>query len=209
MILGKFLEAKAKGRTSEAIKKLMGLQAKTARVIREGVTLDIPVDQVVKDDVVLVRPGEKIPVDGIILTGSSSIDESMITGESLPVEKHPGDIVIGGTINKLGSFEFTATRVGAETTLAQIIRLVEDAQGSKAPIQAVADRISAYFVPAVIIIALITFVVWYFVLGATLSFCFNGLYGRNRDCLPLRFRFGHPDRDHGWHRRRRRTRHFN
>ena len=170
VIWGKFLETKAKGRTSEAIKKLMGLQAKTARVIREGVTLDIPVDQVVKDDVVLVRPGEKIPVDGIILTGSSSIDESMITGESLPVEKHPGDIVIGGTINKLGSFEFTATRVGAETTLAQIIRLVEDAQGSKAPIQAVADRISAYFVPAVIIIALITFVVWYFVLGAALSF---------------------------------------
>lgn len=170
VILGKFLEAKAKGRTSEAIKKLMGLQAKTARVIREGETLDIPVEQVVKDDIIVVRPGEKVPVDGLIVKGSSSVDESMITGESLPVEKHVEDMVIGGTINKVGSFEFKATRIGGETTLAQIIRLVEDAQGSKAPIQAVADRISAYFVPAVIIVALLTFVVWYFLLGATLSF---------------------------------------
>jgi len=170
VILGKFLEAKAKGRTSEAIKKLMGLQAKTARVIRNGETLDIPVEQVIKDDIIVVRPGEKVPVDGVIVKGSSSVDESMITGESLPVEKHVEDMVIGGTINKEGSFEFKATRVGGETTLAQIIRLVEDAQGSKAPIQAVADRISAYFVPAVIIVALLTFAVWYFLLGATLSF---------------------------------------
>lgn len=170
VILGKFLEAKAKGRTSEAIKKLMGLQAKTARVIRNGQTLDIPVEQVVKNDIVVVRPGEKVPVDGLIVKGSSAIDESMITGESLPVEKHVNDSVIGGTINKIGSFEFKATRIGSETTLAQIIRLVEDAQGSKAPIQAVADKISAYFVPGVIAVAILTFVVWYFFLGATLSF---------------------------------------
>ncbi len=170
VILGKFLEAKAKGRTSEAIQKLMGLAAKTARVMRNGETLDVPIDQVIKGDVVLVRPGEKIPVDGVILKGSSAIDESMITGESLPVEKHVGDNVIGATINKTGSFEIEATRVGAESTLSQIIKLVEDAQGSKAPIQAFADRISAWFVPAVIIIALITFGIWYLVLGATLSF---------------------------------------
>jgi Cu+-exporting ATPase len=170
VILGKFLEAKAKGRTSEAIKKLMGLQAKTARVIRNGQTLDIPVDQVAKGEIVVVRPGEKVPVDGVIVRGVSSIDESVITGESLPVEKNQGDNVIGGTINKTGSFEFKATRVGGETTLSQIIRLVEDAQGSKAPIQAFADRISAWFVPAVIVVALATFGIWYFALGATLSF---------------------------------------
>lgn len=170
VILGKFLEAKAKGRTSEAIKKLMGLQAKTARVIRNGETLDIPVEQVMKNDIIIVRPGEKVPVDGVIVKGSSSVDESMITGESLPVEKHVDDTVIGGTLNKMGSFEFKATRVGGETTLAQIIRLVEDAQGSKAPIQAVADRISAYFVPAVIVIAALTFIVWFFIVGAPLSF---------------------------------------
>ena len=170
VILGKYLEAKAKGRTGEAIKKLMGLQAKTARVIRNGETLDIPTDQVVKNDIVVVRPGEKVPVDGVIIKGSSSIDESMITGESMPVEKHVEDMVIGGTINKVGSFEFMATRIGSETTLSQIIRLVEDAQGSKAPIQAVADRISAYFVPGVITIAALTFIVWFFFLGAPLSF---------------------------------------
>ncbi|KKQ01958.1 MAG: Copper-translocating P-type ATPase [Candidatus Roizmanbacteria bacterium GW2011_GWA2_36_23] len=170
VILGKWLEAKAKGRTSEAIKKLMGLQAKTARVIREGNVMDIPIDQVIKNETVIVRPGEKIPVDGIISRGSSSIDESMITGESIPVEKHEQDNVIGGTINKHGSFEFMATRVGAETTLSQIIKLVEDAQGSKAPIQAIADRISAWFVPAVILIAILTFVVWFFFIGASLSF---------------------------------------
>ncbi|KKQ92718.1 MAG: copper-translocating P-type ATPase [Candidatus Woesebacteria bacterium GW2011_GWA2_40_7] len=170
VLLGKFLEAKAKGRTSEAIKKLMGLQAKTARVIRNWQTLDIPVDQVVKDDIIVVRPGEKVPVDGVITKGSSAIDESMITGESLPVEKHIDDNVIGGTINKLGSFEFCATRIGSETTLSQIIRLVEDAQGSKAPIQAVADKISAWFVPAVIAVATLTFIVWFFVLGSSLAF---------------------------------------
>lgn len=170
VVLGKLLETKAKGRTSAAIKKLMGLQAKTARIIRGGVTLDVPIDQVVKEDIVLVRPGEKIPVDGLVVSGSSAVDESMVTGESLPVEKNPGAVVIGGTINKTGSFEFKATRIGAETMLSQIIKLVEEAQGSKAPIQAFADRISAYFVPAVIVIALITFVIWYFVLGSSLSF---------------------------------------
>lgn len=170
VILGKYLEAKAKGRTGEAIKKLMGLQAKTARVIRNGETIDIPTDQVIKNDIIVVRPGEKVPVDGVITKGASSIDESMITGESIPSEKHVDDMVIGGTINKVGSFEFMATRIGSETTLSQIIRLVEDAQGSKAPIQAVADRISAYFVPGVIAIAALTFVVWFFFLGAPLSF---------------------------------------
>lgn len=170
VILGKWLEAQAKGRTSDAIKKLMGLQAKTARVIRSGQTMDIGIDQVVHNDIVVVRPGEKVPVDGKVVKGSSSVDESMITGESLPVEKHINDTVVGGTMNKTGSFEFKATRIGSETTLSQIIRLVEEAQGSKAPIQDFADKISAYFVPTVIGIAVLTFVVWYLVLSASLSF---------------------------------------
>lgn len=170
VILGKWLEAKAKGRTSDAIRKLMGLQAKTARVIRGGKITDIPIDQVIKNDTVIVRPGEKIPVDGIIMKGASAVDESMITGESIPVEKNKNDKVIGGTINKHGSFEFKVTRVGSETTLAQIIKLVEEAQGSKAPIQAFADRISSWFVPAVIGIAILTFVIWYLMFGASLSF---------------------------------------
>lgn len=170
VLLGKWLEKRAKGQTSDAIKKLMGLHAKTARVIRDGHTQDIPIDQVVAGDTILVRPGEKIPVDGKILKGSSAVDESMVTGESLPVEKNVGDTVVGATINKTGSFEFMATRVGNETTLAQIIRLTEEAQGSKAPIQAFADKISAYFVPGVIGIAILTFTVWYLLLGAPLTF---------------------------------------
>jgi len=170
VILGKWLEARAKNKTSDAIKKLMGLQAKTARVIRDGKTLDIDINRVVNGDTILVRPGEKVPVDGEISKGSSAIDESMITGESMPVEKSIGDTVVGATINKTGSFEFTATRVGGETTLAQIIRLIENAQGSKAPIQAFADRISSWFVPAVIGLAVLTFLVWFFVLGAGLAF---------------------------------------
>jgi P-type Cu+ transporter len=170
VILGKWLEAKAKGKTSEAIKKLMGLQAKTARVLRNDTTIDIPIDQVLAGDVVVVRPGEKVPVDGVIVRGLSAVDESMITGESLPVEKKENDAVVGGTMNKTGSFEFRATRVGTETTLSRIIQLVETAQGSKAPIQAVADRISAVFVPIVLLLAAATFGVWYFVLGSTLSF---------------------------------------
>ena len=161
--LGKYLEAKAKGRTSEAIKKLMALRPKSAHVIRDGQELDIPADQVLVGDLVMVRPGEKAPVDGVVMEGRSSFDESMLTGESLPVEKGPGDPIIGATLNKLGLVKFEATKVGKETALAQIIRLVEDAQGSKAPIQKLADQVSAVFVPAVIGIALLTFLVWYFV----------------------------------------------
>ena len=162
IILGKYLEARAKGRTSEAIKKLMSLRAKTARVIRDGIETDIPVDDVKVGDVVIVRPGEKIPVDGVVLEGRSSVDESMLTGESLPVEKRPGDPVIGATLNKLGLLRFEAFKVGRETALAQIIRLVEEAQGSKAPIQKLADQVSAIFVPVVILIAAFTFGAWYF-----------------------------------------------
>jgi P-type Cu+ transporter len=162
--VGKYLEARAKGRTSEAIKKLMSLRAKTARVVRGDQELEVPVDQVLVSDLVLVRPGEKIPVDGVVVEGRSAVDESMLTGESLPVEKGPGDPVIGATLNKLGLLKFEATKVGKETALAQIIRLVEQAQGSKAPIQKLADRVSAVFVPAVIAIAALTFLVWYFVI---------------------------------------------
>ncbi|HLA07128.1 MAG TPA: heavy metal translocating P-type ATPase, partial [Anaerolineales bacterium] len=160
--LGKFLEARAKGRTSEAIKKLMGLRAKTARVVRSGLEVDVPIDDVRVGDVVLVKPGEKVPVDGVVIEGRSTLDESMLTGESLPVEKKPGDAVIGATLNKLGLLKFEATKVGKETALAQIIKLVEDAQGSKAPIQKLADQVSAIFVPIVIAIALLTFAGWYF-----------------------------------------------
>ena len=165
--LGKFLEARAKGRTSEAIKKLMGLRAKTARVIRDGVEAEVPVDDVRVGDVVMVKPGEKVPVDGVVVEGRSTLDESMLTGESLPVEKKPGDPVIGATLNKLGMLKFEATKVGKETALAQIIKLVEDAQGSKAPIQKMADQVSAVFVPIVIAIATLTFLGWYF-FGPTL-----------------------------------------
>jgi len=160
--LGKFLEARAKGRTGEAIKKLMELRAKTARVQRDGVEMDIPVDDVRVGDIVIVRPGEKIPVDGVVIEGRSAVDEAMLTGESLPVEKGPGDTMIGATLNKLGLIRFEATRVGKDTALAQIIRLVEDAQGSKAPIQHLVDRVSAIFVPTVIILAVLTFVIWLF-----------------------------------------------
>ncbi len=160
--LGKFLEARAKGRTSEAIKKLMGLRAKTARVIRDGVETEVSADDVRVGDVVIVKPGEKIPVDGVVVEGRSAIDESMLTGESLPVEKKPGDAVIGATLNKLGRLKFEATKVGKETALAQIVKLVEDAQGSKAPIQKLADQVSAVFVPVVIGLALLTFAGWYF-----------------------------------------------
>ncbi|HSO11032.1 MAG TPA: heavy metal translocating P-type ATPase [Anaerolineales bacterium] len=160
--LGKFLEARAKGRTSEAIKKLMGLRAKTARVIRDRAEAEVSIDDVRVGDIVLVKPGETIPVDGVVIEGRSTIDESMLTGESLPVEKKQGDTVIGATLNKLGMLKFEATKVGKETALAQIIKLVEDAQGSKAPIQKLADQVSAIFVPAVIAIALVTFAGWYF-----------------------------------------------
>ena len=160
--LGKFLEVRAKGRTSEAIKKLMGLRAKTARVVRAGIETEVVVDDVRVGDVVLAKPGETIPVDGVVLEGRSAVDESMLTGESLPVEKKQGDPVIGATLNKLGLLKFEATKVGKETALAQIIKLVEEAQGSKAPIQKLADQVSAIFVPIVIGIALLTFAAWYF-----------------------------------------------
>ncbi len=160
--LGKYLEARAKGRTSEAIKKLMGLRAKTARVVRLDVETEVPVDDVRVGDMVLVKPGETIPVDGVVIEGRSAVDESMLTGESLPVEKKPGEAVIGATLNKLGLLKFEATKVGKETALAQIIKLVEDAQGSKAPIQKLADQVSSVFVPAVVAIALVTFAGWYF-----------------------------------------------
>jgi len=169
IVMGRWLEAKAKGRTSEAIRKLMGLQAKTARVIRGGLEQDIPVEEVRAGDLVLVRPGEKVPVDGIIREGRSALDESMLTGESLPVEKGPGDQVIGATLNKTGSFTFEAIKVGRETALAQIVRLVEQAQGSKAPIQRLVDKIAGVFVPIVLVIAVVTFGVW-FLFGPEPSF---------------------------------------
>jgi len=165
ILFGKYLEAVAKGRTSEAIKKLMGLQAKTARVIRDGREEDIPIEEVVPGDVIVVRPGEKIPVDGRILEGDSAVDESMLTGESLPVEKTAGDHVVGATINRFGTFRLEATRVGKDTVLSQIIKMVEDAQGSKAPIQKIADRVSGVFVPVVLAIALVTLLAWYLIAG--------------------------------------------
>src|SRR5262245_38916525 len=161
VVLGLALEIKAKGRTSQAIKKLIGLQAKTARVLRDGKELDIPVEEVIVGDKVVVRPGEKIPVDGVVVSGGSAVDESMITGESMPFEKQVGDEVIGGTLNKTGSFRFRATKVGKDTALATIINMVKDAQGSKAPIQRVVDTVSGYFVPAVMIFAVLAAVIWY------------------------------------------------
>jgi len=163
ILLGRFLEARARGQTSEAIKKLVGMQPKSALVIREGEQQEIPVEDVRAGDIIIVRPGERIAVDGIVREGYSSVDESMITGESIPVEKKIGDEVIGATINKTGSFQFEATKVGKDTTLARIVRMVEEAQGSKAPVQRLADVIASYFVPAVIGIATVTFIVWYFV----------------------------------------------
>ncbi|MGJ3252788.1 MAG: heavy metal translocating P-type ATPase [Elainellaceae cyanobacterium] len=161
ILLGRLLEHRARSKTSDAIRKLIGLQAKTARVVREGQFIDLPVDQVVAGDVVQVRPGEKIPVDGEIISGSSTIDESMVTGESLPVQKQVGDEVIGATINKTGSFRFRATRVGKESTLAQIVQLVKQAQASKAPIQRIADQVTSWFVPAVLAVAIATFIIWF------------------------------------------------
>ncbi|WP_082615886.1 heavy metal translocating P-type ATPase [Ensifer sp. Root278] len=160
ILLGRFLEARAKGRTSEAIKHLMGLQAKTARLVRNGETIEVPLSDVHAGDTVLVRPGDRVPVDGSVIDGNSYVDESMITGEPVPVEKIAGSEVVGGTINKTGSFTFRATKVGADTVLAQIIRMVEQAQGAKLPIQSLVDRVTAWFVPAVIAIALLTFGIW-------------------------------------------------
>jgi Cu+-exporting ATPase len=165
ILVGKYLEARAKSQTSTAIRALMGLQAKTARVLRSGVEQNVPLAEVRKGDIVVVRPGEKVPVDGVVISGRSSVDESMVTGESMPVEKGAGDSVIGATVNTTGSFQFRATRVGKETALAQIIRLVQQAQGSRAPVQRLVDRVAAVFVPVVIVIALATFLAWYFIGG--------------------------------------------
>jgi Cu+-exporting ATPase len=163
ILLGRWLEARAKGQTSAAMKRLIGLQAKTARVLRPpAVEVDIPVEDVVVGDLVLVRPGETVPVDGVVVDGRSAVDESMLTGESIPVEKGPGDEVIGATLNRTGSFRFRATKVGKDTALARIVRLVEEAQGSKAPIQRVADYIAGIFVPVVLLVAVVTFLIWYF-----------------------------------------------
>ncbi|MBD2665109.1 cation-transporting ATPase [Richelia sinica FACHB-800] len=165
ILLGRWFENRAKSQTSEAIRKLIGLQAKTARLIRHGQEIDVPIEQVEIGDVVLVRPGEKIPVDGEVIHGTSTVDEAMVTGESVPVKKQPGDEVIGATLNKTGSFQFQATRVGKDTVLAQIVLLVQQAQGSKAPIQRLADQVTGWFVPAVIAIAILTFIIWYDIMG--------------------------------------------
>ncbi len=171
ILLGRYLEAKAKAGTSDAIKKLVGLQAKTARVVRNGNDLDIPIEQVQIGDIIRVRPGEKIPVDGEVIDGESSIDESMISGESIPVDKSKGDAVIGATINKSGTFTYKATKIGSDTMLSQIIKLVQEAQGSKVPIQRLADTVSSYFVPIVIMLAFATFGIWY-VFGPNPAFLF-------------------------------------
>ncbi|MBO0587731.1 MULTISPECIES: heavy metal translocating P-type ATPase [unclassified Sporosarcina] len=162
IVLGKLFEVRAKGKTSQAIQKLLGLQAKTARVLRDGIEKEVPIEEVIAGDTILVKPGEKIPVDGAIIEGRSAIDESMITGESIPVDKVVGDVVIGATINKNGSLQIKATKVGKDTALAQIVKVVEEAQGSKAEIQRLADRISGVFVPVVVVIAIVTFFIWYF-----------------------------------------------
>jgi len=169
IILGKYLEARTKGKASEAIKKLMKLQPKTAKIEKDGQEIEISIDDVAVGDLVIVRPGEKIPVDGEIVDGFSSLDESMITGESLPVDKQVGDQVIGGTINKSGWLKFKAKKIGRDTVLAQIVKIVEEAQSRKAPIQKFADTVSGYFVPTVMIIALVTFLVWYFIIHATFA----------------------------------------
>jgi len=172
ILLGRLLENRARGQTSEAIRKLIGLQARDARVIRDGQEIDVPIQEVQIYDVILVRPGEKIPVDGEVVEGASTVDEAMVTGESVPVKKQPGDEVIGATINKTGSFKFRATRVGKDTFLSQIVKLVQQAQGSKAPIQRLADQVTGWFVPAVIAIAIATFIIWFNVMGnLTLAGC--------------------------------------
>ncbi|MEI2692687.1 MAG: heavy metal translocating P-type ATPase [Anaerolineae bacterium] len=174
IMVGKYLEARAKTQAGDAIRKLLSLQAKTARVVRQGEEIELPIDQVEVNDVVVVRPGEKIPVDGVVLSGQSAVDESLVTGESLPVDKGPGDEVIGATINKSGSFRLRATKVGRDSALAQIVRMVQEAQGSRAPIQRLVDRVAAVFVPAVITLALVVFLAWYFIggVGFTTSMLF-------------------------------------
>lgn len=170
ILLGKYLEAVTKGKTSEALRKLIGLQAKTARVIRKGKEIKIPIEDVQVNDIIIIKPGEKIPVDGIVISGISAVDEKVITGESMPITKRKGDKVIGATMNKSGMLKFKATAIGKDTVLAQIIKIVEEAQASKAPIQLLADKVSLYFVPAVIAIAILAFVFWFFIAGMPFIF---------------------------------------
>ena len=175
LMLGRYLEGRAKGRTSEAIKKLAGLRVKTAIVIRDGVEAELPVEDVVVGDQVLVKPGAKVPVDGEVVAGESYVNEAMITGEPVPPLKTPGSRVVGGTLNTNSVLTVKATKVGKETVLAQIIQMVEDAQGSKPPVQRIADVAVTYFIPVVLIIAAVTFVVWFFLLGSTLLFALTAL----------------------------------
>ena len=175
LTLGRYLEARAKGRTSEAIKKLIGLQPKTATVIRDGSEAEVPVEDVVPGDILAVKPGQKVPVDGQVVGGESYVDESMITGEPIPVQKTIGQDVVGGTLNKNGVLRVRATRVGKDTALAQIISLVEQAQGSRPPIQRIADRAVAYFIPTVLAVAFLSFIYWYFIAHNTLLFSLTAL----------------------------------
>ena len=175
LTMGRFLEARAKGKTGEAIKKLVGLQPKTATVIQDGIETEIAVEDVQIGAIVLVRPGEKVPVDGEVVAGESYVDESMITGEPIPVLKRAGDSVVGGTLNQNGVIRFKALKVGRETLLAQIIQIVEEAQGAKPPVQRLADRVVTYFIPVVLAIAILAFCVWYFLLGNTLLFALTCL----------------------------------
>ena len=170
ILLGKSLEAVSKGRTSEAIKKLMGLAPKTATILVDGTEKEIPIDEVEIGDIILVKPGEKIPVDGTVISGHTAIDESMLTGESMPVDKKDGDPVYAASLNTTGAVQFKAEKIGSDTALAQIIKLVEDAQGSKAPIAQMADIVSGYFVPVVCAIALVAGIAWYFGTGGDLKF---------------------------------------
>ena len=200
VLLGKLLEARARGRTSEAIRRLIGLQPRTARIIRDGVELEVPTRDVLRGDIVLVRPGERLPVDGEVIEGASAVDESMLTGESMPVDKSAGSTVYGATMNTTGAFSFRATRVGAETALQQIVRLVREAQGRKAPIARMADAIAAWFTPAVIGIAVLTFIAW-FAFGpaeSRLSIGHGQRRGRAHHRVPVRdgarHAHGHPGR---------------
>ena len=206
--MGRWMEGKAKKQTAAAIKALVGLAPKTARVLRDGTEVDIPVEDVVVGDLVRVRPGEKVPVDGVVEDGSSSVDESMLTGESMPVEKAAGDVVIGATLNRTGSLVIRTRAVGQDTTLAQIVRLVEDAQGSKAPMQRLADQVSSWFIPVVLALAALTFAGWA-VFGPgrrPLDAGHRHHHRRHHHRLPVRARAGHADRHHGRHRQGRRAR---
>jgi Cu+-exporting ATPase len=198
VILGKMLEAITKGKASDAIKKLMMLQPKTAIVLREGKEIEVGIDEVNIGDVVIIKPGQRIPVDGIVISGESSVDESMLTGESMPVDKKKGNKVIGGTINKQGTLKVKAERIGKDSFLNQIIKLVEEAQSSKAPMQRLADRISAVFVPTVLLIALTSFVCLVFFCRERLGFCYNDFCVSVDNSMSLRFRFGYTNCYNGW-----------